>query len=174
MDAGRMFFACTVCLAFGFGAGWVAYPSLYGDGAEVVRPQAARPPPAECPPCPPPAGCAGEAIEAPAQALDPGWLQPLDEPVVPGLPLRAVQVAQRSVVTATEVCFESVPPDGAHAHLEVTVTATGGQAQVSEALVLGNSLRDPDLSTCLAASARRVRFAWDGDEGRATFKLVVP
>ncbi|MGF1509434.1 MAG: hypothetical protein ACFB9M_08025 [Myxococcota bacterium] len=178
MDVARLFFACSLCLVLGFGGGVAATRALYGEPHEPIRPHPSASAPTahlQCPICPAPPPCPGESVvpTAAADGAPTAWVEQLDEQVLPGLPLKVVQEAQRQVTDVASECFEpSVDLDGV-VQLELTLTATGGSARVRDALALTNTFQDPDLSACLTEAARSVQFAYPEGEGRATFKLAL-
>lgn len=194
-DAPRSFLNPGLTLLVGMVVGGLA--GVYGT--RLVDGQAPKPvdpspsPVRECPPCPERTPCptcpdcsgvsmlpTGEddptVVDLEDLPEDPGADRAAPPPPAgPGLPARAIQQASAAVRVAIEPCLESDTARLASGMLllDLTVTATGSEGFVADALITQRSGDVDAVEACVQQEARRARFPYEGPDGTQRVKLPV-
>lgn len=179
-EAVRLFFGCSISFLLGGAAGVFGVRTLYGQ-VDQVAPETPTslvcPPPPPCPACPPPVDCGAVGGGLPSDPPPtPVERPPLDRPAdaLPGLPASVLPLAHAAVKTAIAPCLDEVPASASGvALLALTVTATGGEGFLRDAVVTRATGDGRDVADCLARSARSARFRWSGPDGQLTFKIPI-
>lgn len=178
-ETARLIFIATICLVAGGAAGAYATRTIYGSVESVAVPSAVRAP--ECPPppppplCPPPPDCGELGVvprgDAPSGAVLEDPVEP-PAPAKPGLPASAIRLGTQAVEQAVAACRGEGDADGALV-LDLTLTATGGVAFISDAQIVRRSGQVESVEACVRDRAREARFAYGAAEGEARFKVPV-
>lgn len=194
----RLFVVSGLALVVGAAAGAYATQLVYGDSSQqTVDPSPApiRECPAcpACPACPPPPDC-GDLSVIPSTPDDlipsapmhgDGSEDPLGEdgnsitpppsrrPAGPGLSARAIQQATAAVRVAVRPCLEAENTQTLSGMLllDLTVTATGSEGFVTEALISQRSGDVGQVDVCVQKEALGARFEHEGPEGEQRVKL---
>jgi len=194
----RLFVVSGLALVVGAAAGAYATQLVYGDSSQqTVDPSPApiRECPAcpACPACPPAPDCSDLSVipsapddfvpdqpsdgdgtdgarddsEAPINPL------PSRRPAGPGLSARAIQQATAAVRVAVRPCLEAEGTEALSGMLllDLTVTATGSEGFVTEALISQRSGDVGQVDMCVQKEALGARFEHEGPEGEQRVKL---
>ena len=175
-------------LIFGLFSGGVigayAMNSLYGQNrlqeprpAELV--QFGNESAARCPPCPQCQVCAPQNdCDVPPPVIGPtdGDNFTLDESEVAkdtapqnGLPVRVLGEVVKELSTQLQVCRSSSVSEGII--VDLTVTATGGFARVSDAKLV-NEVENSGLVECFMRNYSRPQLPWSGQDGAMRLRQV--
>lgn len=187
----RLFLASGLSLVIGAGGGAYAMSLLYGGPPEAqvrvdpspdpVAPECPACP--ECPVCPPPPDCGELGVlpedDLPVEPVDGPRAEPPELPSAApssGLPVSAVQKATAAVREAVTPCLEAPEAEAARGMvlLSLTVTATGGQGFIRDALVTQRTGDVAGVEACIQSEARRAKFEWAGADGEQSMRLPIP
>ena len=182
--------AATALLSLAVGAVGGAYATrlVYGGGGASVdpspEPRRTCPPCPDCPACPTPPPC--DAVsDLPMEDDDPGLgagdgdpgyargLPDPDAPTGPGLSAGAIQQAFAAVRVAVAPCLEEAEVQGVRGMvlLDLTVTATGTEAFVTDATVSQRMGDVEAIEPCVQSHAVRARFSHKGGDGSQRLKV---
>lgn len=180
----RLLMVSGFALLVGAAAGAYATQIVYGGASQapvVPSPSPIRECPAcpSCPACPPPPDCSEVSLipstPDPVPSDDPDLPDgpPPNRPAGPGLSARAIQQASAAVRLAVTPCLEAEGVDQLSGMLllELTVTATGSEGFITEALISQRSGDTTEVEACVQREALGAKFEHQGPEGEQRVKM---